>query len=369
MTSHLLMVGGDTVTARGEQGPFYNTLSEFVRYWDSIDVLTRRVPGVSHRELFGNVMFHPSPWPTAAYPFFVASRGRKLIAQKRHQLIVSHDYGLFLNGIGAAWLSRATGVPYVSEIHHVEGYPRAASWHERMQPTLARWYVRWTMRRAKGFRVVNETELKPLLMRWGIPEAQLLVLPSLYLDFDVFRPLAAALEYDAMFCGRLAANKAPLLFLDALAVARERLGELHALMVGRGPLSARVKARARQLKLDVEFVDWVETPAELAELYRRSKCLVCASYSEGGPRVVAEALACGVPAITTRVGIARELVRDGENGFQADWSARELGERLSQIAADDSLRSRLSASAPQAVRRFERSQIIRDYALAYRQLI
>ena len=40
-------------------------------------------------------------------------------------LIVSHDYGVFYNGIGSWLLARRFGVPFVSELHHIEGYPRA----------------------------------------------------------------------------------------------------------------------------------------------------------------------------------------------------------------------------------------------------
>lgn len=368
---NLLMISGDTAAARGEQGPFYNTLSEFSRYWDAIDVITPPAPGAARRECFGNVALHPSPRPGAMQPFFILERGRELAAQRNYALIASHDYGVYLNGVGAARLSHAIGVPYVSEIHHVEGYPRAANLRERIQPALAQYYVRWARGRAKAFRVVNAGELKPLLESWGVPESQLLVLHSLYLDFDVFHPQdpPGPKEYDAMFCGRLAPNKAPMLFLESAALARKRLGRVRALIVGRGPLGPALRERARQLELDVEFCEWVETQPELAALYRRSRCLVCASYSEGGPRVVAEALACGVPVVASRVGLARELVRDGENGFQADWSAAELADRIAQIVSDEPLRSRMSAAAPGAVSQFEKSQVIREYAAGYQRLI
>ena len=85
--------------------------------------------------------------------------------------------------------------------------------------------------------------------------------------------------------------------------------------------------------------------------------------------MVAEALACGVPVITTRVGLAAELVRDGENGFLCDWNAADVGQRLAQIVSDDSLRSRLSENAPRAVERFEKKRVIKEYAEGYQRLI
>lgn len=366
---NLIMISGDTAVVRGEQGPFYNTLGELALYWDAIDILTPHVASRARFRCFGNVTLYPSPWPAPLRPAFVLRAGRELAAMRQYHLIVSHDYGLFLNGLGAAWLSHATGVPYVSEIHHVEGYPRGANWRERLQPRLTQWYVRWAQTRVRGFRIVNEAELKPLLRGWGVPEPKLLLLYSLYLDFDVFHPDPAELKYDAIYVGRLTPNKAPLLFVEGLALARERMGSARSLVVGRGPLQAAMKARAKKLGLAMEFRDWVETPVELAQLYRSSGCLVCTSYSEGGPRVVAEALACGVPVISTRVGLAQELVRDGENGFLVDWSAHDLADRLAMIIQDDRLRLRMSQAAPGAVERFEKKRVIRAYALGYQSLI
>jgi glycosyltransferase involved in cell wall biosynthesis len=377
---NLLMISGDTSAAQGERGAFYNTLSEFARYWDRVDVITPPIKDLSgFQSLIGlaNVFFHPSSLSKALHPKFILRRGQELAHERRYDLIISHDYGFFLNGIGAAWLSKKIGVPYISEIHHVEGHPRAATLRERLQPTLTWLYVQWAKHRALGFRIVNERELKPLLKRWGIPDHQLHLLYSLYLDFDVFKPAAdlrnfqdSGSLYDAIFVGRLTPNKLPFLFISTLVAANPALGrKTRALIVGQGSMAKEVKKFVRDLHLDVEFIDWVESPHDLANLYRQAKCLICTSYSEGGPRVVAEALACGVPVITTRVGLAAELVRDGENGFLCDWNAAELGQRLVQIISGDSLRIRLSENAPRAVQRFEKKRVIKEYAERYQRLL
>ena len=367
----LLMLSGDTSVIRGERRAFHNTLSKFSNYWDRIDVLTHRVPGVARHDCFENVTFHPSPWGKMMQPFFIWKKGRALAEKWRYDLIISHDYGFFLNGAGARWLSQASGVPYVSEIHHVDGYPRAANMRERLQPWITGRYVRGAMSRALGFRVTNAGELRPLLRSWGVPAEKLLLLYSLYLDFYVFRPENTSIEYDAIFVARLTPNKAPFLFLDGIAAAARKRDGLCALVVGAGPLKARLRARAATLGLaaNVQFRDWVSSPVELADLYRGSRCLICTSFSEGGPRVVAEALACGVPVISTRVGLARELVRDGVNGLHVDWSADEVAVRLELLLSDADLRSRMALAAPRSVERFEKSRVLREYALGYQDLV
>jgi len=374
---NLLMLGSDTSVVRGQRGPLYNTLSAFAKYWGRVDILTFPVLGVQKFSCFDNVTFFPSPWWKGLQTLFVLHQGRQLALEHHYDLIVSHDYGFFLNGVGAMLLSKAIHVPYISEIHHVEGYPRAATLREKFQPTLTWLYVQWAKHHALGFRIVNERELKPLLLKWGVPSEKIHLLYSLYLDFDVFKPAVDFRNfqdfgslYDAIFVGRLMPNKLPLLFISTLVAANYALGrKTRALIVGQGQMASEVKKFVEQLHLDVEFIDWVESPNDLANLYRQAKCLICTSSSEGGPRVVAESLACGVPVITTRVGLAAELVRDGENGFLCDWNAADIGQRLAQIASDDSLRSRLSENAPRAVERFEKKRVIQEYATGYQRLV
>ncbi len=367
---NLLMLSGDNSVVRGERRAFHNTLSEFSNYWDRIDILTHRVRGVARHDCFENVTFYPSPWGKMIQPFYVWKKGRALAARRRYDLIVSHDYGFFLHGTGARWLSQASGVPYVSEIHHVDGYPRGANVRERLQPILTRRYVRGAMSRALGFRITNAGELRPLLRSWSVPAEQLFLLYSLYLDFDVFRPENTVIEYDAIFVGRLTPNKAPFLFLEGIAAAARKREGLRVLIIGAGPLGTRLRARAAGLgpAASVEFRDWVAAPRELADMYRRSRCLICTSFSEGGPRVVAEALACGVPVISTRVGLAGELVQDEVNGFSIDWSADDIAARLEQIVAVPELRARMALAAPRSVQRFEKSRVIREYAHGYHHL-
>jgi glycosyltransferase involved in cell wall biosynthesis len=83
----------------------------------------------------------------------------------------------------------------------------------------------------------------------------------------------------------------------------------------------------------VRFTGYVDD-AELRELYRSSRALICPSIEEFG-MVMAEAQACGTPVIAPRAGGALDIVRDGETGLlleriEADTLAtavRELDRR------------------------------------------
>lgn len=368
----LLMVSGDRQTPVGEQGPFYSMQAEFSRWFERIDVICPQPPKPPTVHcVHDNVYFHPADCGRAKMAGFVARRGRELLAEHGHKLIVSHDYGWFYNGLGSARLAQQSGVPYLSEIHHVPGYPVAADWREKLDRLIARTYVRWARSRARAFRVVNRGEMPSLLLAWGVREEQILVLPSLYIDLEVFRPKPAPIVRDLCFVGRMVANKGLARLVDALSSLNKRGIPVRTLFLGRGPLRADTEARIQRAGLGslTEFVDWVDTADDLADIYRGSRAVVCASTCEGGPRVTVEAMACGVPAISTRVGVMGELLEDGRAGTLVPFAAAGLERGIEAVLADEAARVQMGLVARGLAEQYEYAEILAGYARGLHELV
>jgi len=369
---NLLMLSGDSSVAQGRDSTFLGMLGRFAAYWDRIDVLCPPAPQASPRAVYGNVYVHPSPTRKLEQPRFIVREGRALLAERPYALIASHDFGTFYNGLGAWRLARASGVPVVSEIHHIEGYPRAATRREQVYRRLAFAYIRWARRWVAAFRVVNANQMPDLLRRLGVRDEQILVLPSLYIDFETFRPLPdQPTRYDVLFVGRLAPNKGLFTLLDAIKLTtithpRVRLG-----ILGDGPLGRALQERVGTLGLGdrVTFIPRQPDAASVARVYNQARMLVCASTAEGGPRVAAEAMACGVPVVSTRVGVMPDLIEDGVNGLLAEWDAAHLAQQIRRVLDDRALAARLGEAGRAAVAEFDADRVIAAYARGYHALI
>jgi len=72
--------------------------------------------------------------------------------------------------------------------------------------------------------------------------------------------------------------------------------------------------------------------SKMPEWYKDIDCFICTSLYEGGPLPVLEAAACGIPVISTRVGIVPELIRHGYNGYLVD-SPKSRDDLSSTLAA------------------------------------
>ena len=156
---------------------------------------------------------------------------------------------------------------------------------------------------------------------------------SLVRGRDVTAGPAAASEsgHELLSVGRLDAEKNPLLLLDVLARLR-RGGERWSVRVcGEGALRAELEARAAERRLGdaVRFEGYVPFGEELLHHYRHSDALVVPSRSEGLPQTIVEALASGLPVVSSDVGGIRAtfhesvaLVAPGDADGIATWLRR-----------------------------------------------
>ncbi len=134
-------------------------------------------------------------------------------------------------------------------------------------------------------------------------------------------------------------------------------------MVGDGEMMEYCLNLVREHELEeaVKFLGR-KTPAEISELYKKSRCFVQHSIkssrgdSEGLPVSLLEALSSGLPVVSTRHAGIVEAVQQNENGFLVnEGDINEMALYMEKIAGDPDLAGKMGENA--------RNSILRSYSL------
>ena len=362
---NLLMISGDRSVLQGKKGAFFYMLEEFRQYWERVDVLCPhancQLP-IANCQPFENVHFHPSPHGLWYQPRWIVRKGRELLTQHRHAVFSVHEYPPFYNGLGAEWLSRSTRVPYVLEVHHIVGHPHATSLVEYVGRILSHLFLPHDAEGARAVRCVSRGTAD-LLERWGAPMKKLFIIPSFYLDREALQPDASIEKrYDIVCCGRLVSNKG---FGDVLR-AIAQLPETKLLLIGDGPLRIPLERLAKDLGVAARmtFAGWLPEGRDVYRALQSAKVFVMNSGSEGGPRAALEAMALGLPIVSTAVGVMPDVLGEGtlRSGYITTGYPKDLAEQIGKLLAYPALRERLGSEARKILEKFERKTLIREYA-------
>lgn len=160
--------------------------------------------------------------------------------------------------------------------------------------------------------------------------------------------------------------------LDCVRIFAEvrKHANVRLLMVGDGPDRGPAEHLAWTLGVK-DYVNFLGKQNQVERLIRLAHVILMPSEMESFGLAALEAMACGVPAVATRVGGVPELITDGEDGFlEAPGDVARLAERATQLVTDSALHARMAAAArTTATSRFCTEKIIPRYEDYYKQVL
>lgn len=217
---------------------------------------------------------------------------------------------LYANWLGAgivgAIINLLTSKPLVVSFRGDDGY---LARDRRLWRTL----TLWVCSRASIAAPVSD-EIVNILKGLGVDENKL-VLPCFGVDTEFFHPSENKPDNSDLtkiiFVGSLIPRKGLHDLIQALC--DERLKNVKLMVVGEGADQGRLRRQADDLGIS-NNIQWMgmRKPEEVAELMRMSDVLCLPAYMEGRPNVVNEAMASGIPVITTRIGGIPDMVEEGD---------------------------------------------------------
>jgi glycosyltransferase involved in cell wall biosynthesis len=284
---------------------------------------------------------------------------------------IVHDHGLWLpaNALAAlaAWRH---GVPLVVTTRGMLE-PWALEHHARKKRLAWHAYQRAALGQAQLLHATAPMEADHL-RALGLT-APIAVVPNGVPLPDAPRPRTApnGSPRQALFLSRIHPKKGLLNLMDAWAAVRPSGWRL----VVAGPdeqghrAEVEQRARARGIGADVTFTGPVDDDAKW-DLYRASDLFVLPTFSENFGVVVAEALACGVPALTT-TGAPWRVLEAERCGWWVPPEAEALAEALRDATARPDAERRAMGQRGRALveARFSWTQVAADLHAAYRWLL
>jgi len=221
-------------------------------------------------------------------------------------------------------------------------------------------------------------DLREQLAARGLPPERLAVVPNGVPDPEpttaaTLRALDAELGLDAdapvvSVVGRLVPQKAHDRFLRAAALVRRSVPEARFLVVGDGELRAQTEALAERLGL-ADAVVFTGIRGDATTIIARSDLLVFSSDWEGLSIAALEALARGVPVVSTAVEGTRELLGEGA-GVVVPHEDEALAAAIVECLGDPARRAELGATGRRIHReRFSTAHMAAAYRTLYERLL
>ncbi len=271
--------------------------------------------------------------PPGEKGFFKTSKAMAGLFRKvRPDLLLTYNWGAVESLAGAM----AAGIGKV--VHHEEGFGPGEAEGTFLRRNLAR---RFLFQGASALVVPSRVLQRLARRKWKVPEEKLHYLPN-GVDLERFHPAEseAAGPLKVGFLGGFRPEKAPEVLVRVFRRA-SLPPEARLLLAGGGPEEENLRREVRRLGLEerVEFRGNLEDPAPF---YREIHVFLLSSRTEQMPLVVLEAMASGLPLVSTDVGDLGDMVSEENRPFLAPpGEEAALARHLAELAGDPELRKRI----------------------------
>lgn len=292
--------------------------------------------------------------------------GRVCTSSKSIPKNAIRHYGSFNVFIGDCYLKK-NAINVVTCFHIVDGDPRAEKIKE-LDKYVTFWHTSCMITKKK-------------LIHFGVAENKIIVIP-LGVDTSVYKPLDNFVEREkrraqlAIKPGQLVIGsfqkdgngwgdgdtpkliKGPDIFCDLMEQLAKKY-DVYALLSG--PARGYVKKRLTAAGIPYHY-EYFENASEVSKLYPLIDMYTVTSREEGGPKAILESMASGVPIITTKVGMAPDIIENEKNGLLVDCEDVDgLANAVQMIWTSASTRQKLIEQGMITAKKYNLDNIVEQY--------
>lgn len=288
---------------------------------------------------------------------------RRLLRENRYDLV----HAFF--GLPTGWLCYRTAnrLPYIISLRGSDvpgGHARLQFEYKLMGPLLKRIW-----QKADAL-VACSDGLKNRALRF-LPSANIDIIPN-GIDLDKFHPVAnkeLSGELKLLTVGRLSVTKRFEMLVGAVEILNKQGKKVRLTISGGGGLLDELKKLVEQKKLTgiINLTGRIETE-KMPDVYGAHDMFVSASMQEGMSNAMLEAMASGMPIITTKCEGVEELISDNGIVVRTD-SAESLAEAVIKLADNRQQYKMMCAAARSQAGKFGWDRVAQGYVELYQRVI
>jgi len=232
---------------------------------------------------------------------------------------------------------------------------------------------------APAFRAIWKKASSLVACSEGLKERALLFMPSVLIDVipngveqDRFFPAEKSEKPKVLrllTVGRLSVTKRIEMLIDTVEILHRTACKLHLTIVGGGQMERQLRkiVAERELSGIIEIAGRIDSE-KMPEVYRQNDIFISASMQEGMSNAMLEAMASGLPIVTTRCEGLAELI-DGNGLIVEQDNIEAIVKAVKQLADNPELYKQMSVAARKQAEKFDWANVASSYIEQYCKII
>jgi len=326
-----------------------------------VDVFSNAPPNLEKEETVNGIKIRRF-YPKTVGNYYISKGMLKALLKERYDIIHSHHFGYYpaTAGLIAAKLKKTKhvfGPYYHPPIYGTKRWLMFSAYHLTQGLPIIRF----------SERVLPHTEAeKKLLLKVGGKEDNMELLPNT-VDTYKFKPLKMEKGNIVLFVGNFISEKGADVAFDIAEKMIQERKDVRFVFIG-NPIDHKLLHKIEKLRQTGKALFLKNlSENELIKWYNKSSVIIFPSKYEAFGKVIAEAQACGTPAIVTKVGGLPEVVEDKKAGFlvdYGDWAS--MKEKIEFFLDNPSIAKRMGLNGKNFVKNhFDEKLIVKKLGKIY----
>lgn len=356
-----------------EEGGAYTHVIELIKGIDArVLIITGNTQKKGYEQKKGNTYFH-IPCLYSVWDIFFVNRagsyGQVADILKKNNIELVHFHSpLFTFLIG---LMRRRQYPLIMTTHYLLDIKA-----NRFASFLYRLFIRWmtlTIAQTVDTIICVNEEYIPIFTRWGIDPKKLVHIPN-GVDTKRFYPGPSTIKKKfqdhqlIVYFGRLHYQKNVDILIHSFRQIKEKVQNVKLVIIGDGIDFPKLKKMSAG-DSDIIMTGFV-SDSELVDYLRAANVVVFPSRGENASFTLLEAMACGLPVISSDVGTAKWILAEGRGLLLQQYTQKEIAELCVYLLQNPAVAEEIGEKARQYVQhQFSWDSISKKTELVYQKLI